>query len=136
MIGLTYLAAFIGDIVGSVISGYYNDKMAMFIARHRSGGFKEAEHRLYAAAIPMILHPVGCILYGVGAAHGIHWIGLCFGIVIITTGIVMGSTLALSYCIDCYKEVAGEALISVVIIRNVIGKKPKLLGTFWCWGQY
>ncbi|KAH8892173.1 MFS general substrate transporter [Thozetella sp. PMI_491] len=120
MIGLTYLACVLGTTFGCIFAGWFNDLMATFIAR-KSNGFKEPEARLWAAAIPLILHPAGCVLYGVGAAHGVHWVGLCFGLGITTLGIVMGSTLALSYCIDCYKEIAGEAIVTVIIIRNCMG---------------
>lgn len=47
---------------------------------------------------------------------------LCVGVAIVTAGIVMGATLALSYAVDCYKEIAGEAVITVILIRNIIGK--------------
>lgn len=123
MVGLTYLSCVLGTAVGCSFSGWLNDTIATWLAR-RNNGVKEPEARLWVAVIPLILHPAGCILYGVGAAHEIHWVGLCFGIGIITLSIVMGSTLSLSYCIDCYKEIAGEALVSVILIRNVMGKSP------------
>lgn len=129
MIGLTYLACLIGTTVGCLIAGDLNDRLAMIMAR-RNGGVKEPEARLWAALVPFILHPAGCILYGVGAAHEIHWVGLCFGIGLVTLAIVMGSTLALSYTIDCYKEIAGVALITVIIIRNCMGKFAKNSGSF------
>ncbi|KAF4945407.1 hypothetical protein FSARC_14433 [Fusarium sarcochroum] len=120
MIGLVYLACFIGASAGCLVAGSLTDKLAVFMAR-RNKGIKEPEARLWAAVVPMILHPAGSILFGVGAAHGIHWVGLCFGLGLVTLGIVMGSTLALSYCVDCYKEVAGEAIVTIIVIRNSIG---------------
>lgn len=120
MVGLTYLACVTGTTVGCIVSGWLNDNIATWLAR-RNDGVKEPEARLWVAIVPFILHPAGCILYGVGAAHQIHWVGLCFGLGIITLSIVMGSTLALSYVVDCYKEIAGEALVTVILIRNLIG---------------
>lgn len=49
------------------------------MARKNKNGLREAEHRLYAAVIMCIIPPVGFIVWGVGAAHGVHWIGLIFG---------------------------------------------------------
>lgn len=121
MIGLTYLACLIGASFGCFFAGWFSDRVAIFMAR-RNNGIKEPEARLWAALIPLVLHPAGCVLYGVGAAHGIHWVGLCFGLGLVTFGIVMGSTLALCYCVDCYKEIAGEAIVSIIVIRNSIGK--------------
>ncbi|OIW30445.1 MFS general substrate transporter [Coniochaeta ligniaria NRRL 30616] len=120
MIGLTYLACFIGTSIGCLLAGWLNDRIATWVAR-KNNGIKEPEARLWVAIIPMIIHPAGCILFGVGGAHHIHWVGVCFGIIMVTTGIVMGATLALSYAVDCYKEIAGEAIITVIIIRNIIG---------------
>ncbi|CAH0058118.1 unnamed protein product [Clonostachys solani] len=115
MIGLTYLACVIGTSLGCFIAGWLNDNLATWAAR-RNNGVKEPEARLWAALVPLILHPAGCILYGVGAANEIHWIGLCVGIVLVTLSIVMGATLALSYTINCYKELAGEVIITVILI--------------------
>lgn len=127
MIGLTYLACLIGASFGCVFAGWFTDWVAVFLAR-RNNGIKEPEARLWAALIPLVLHPAGCVLYGVGAAHGVHWVGLCFGLGLVTFGIVMGSTLALSYCVDCYREVAGEAIVSIIVIRNSIGQSVFVLG--------
>lgn len=128
MIGLTYLACVIGTTFGCLIAGQWNDRLATWMAR-RNKGIKEPEARLWGAIVPLILHPAGCILYGVGAAHQIHWAGLCVGVAIVTAAIVMGATLALSYAVDCYKEIAGEAVITVILIRNIIGKLGFLMTT-------
>lgn len=120
IIGLMYIPCILGITVGCLLSGWLNDTLATALAR-RNNGVKEPEARLWAAVIPLVLHPAGCILYGVGAAHQIHWVGLCFGIGIICCSIVMGSTLALNYTVDSYKEVTGEALVTVIIIRNIMG---------------
>ncbi|KAF1810054.1 MFS general substrate transporter [Eremomyces bilateralis CBS 781.70] len=120
MVGLTYIACLIGCTIGCLISGWLNDSIATFVAR-KNNGIKEPEARLWVAIVPFILHPAGCVLYGVGAAKGIHWVGVCFGLGVLTCAIVMGSVLALNYCVDCYKEIAGEALITVIIIRNCMG---------------
>lgn len=121
MIGLTNLACLIGTTAGCMLSGWLNDYLATWLAR-RNSGIKEPEARLWAAVIPLILHPAGCILYGVGSAHHIHWVGICFGMGLVTLSIVTASTLALSYDVDCYKEVAGESIVSVINVRNCIGE--------------
>ncbi|KAL4782351.1 major facilitator superfamily domain-containing protein [Aspergillus varians] len=119
-IGYFYIAVFIGVTIGCAFSGWLSDILAERLAR-RNGGVKEPEARLWMALIPMILHPAGSILYGVGAAHHIHWVGIAFGLGFACVGVVMGSTIALTYVVDCYKEVAGETLISVILFRNTIG---------------
>lgn len=60
-------------------------------------------------------------LQGVGAAHGVHWVGLAFGLGMMVFGLVIGGGIGLSYAVDCFKEISGESMASVIIIRNTIG---------------
>jgi hypothetical protein len=73
------------------------------------------------ALVPLILHPVGCILFGVGASHGVHWIGLAFGLLFIVGTFPIGSAIAINYIIDSYKEISGDALVTMICIRNSMG---------------
>ena len=120
IIGIFYVAAVIGVAFGSYFSGQLSDSVAIYMARRNNGVF-EPEHRLWVFLIALILHPFGCLLFGVGAAHNIHWVGLAFGLGIFCATLPMGSSVAYNYIIDSYKEVAGEGLVSVVLIRNTIG---------------
>ncbi len=89
------------------------------MTRRKQGGF-EPEQRLWLALIPLIMHPLGCIIYGVRAGKGIHWIGLAFGLSFVTGCFPIGSTVGINYIIDSYNEIAGEALATMIIIRNSI----------------
>lgn len=46
---------------------------------------------------------------------------LLVGILSVLFGVVTGGTVTLAYTIDCFKEIAGDSLITVIIIRNTIG---------------
>jgi MFS family permease len=120
MIGVTYLAPIIGVTFGSYFSGWMSDILADRLAR-RNKGVKEPEHRLWVSIIPLILHPTGCILYGVGAAHGIHWIGIAFGLAMLAAPLPMGSSVAFNYIIDSYEELSGHGLVTSILIRNTMG---------------
>ncbi|RVX72824.1 hypothetical protein B0A52_03177 [Exophiala mesophila] len=119
-IGLIYLAAVIGTTVGCFLSGWFSDIISEKLAR-RNKGIKEPEARLWIALVTLFLHPFGCFLYGIGAAQKIHWIGLAFGIGFISLSLPTGSNIGLTYVIDSYKEVAGESMTTVILIRNTIG---------------
>lgn len=121
MIGIFYIAAVIGVSVGSYFSGQLSDTVAIYMARRNNGVF-EPEHRLWVFLLALILHPFGCLLFGIGAARDMHWIGLAFGLGLFCAALPMGSNVAYNYVIDSYKEVAGEGLVTVVLIRNTIGK--------------
>lgn len=121
MIGLTYFASVIGVSIGCYFSGWISDVLAVRLAR-KHDGVKEPEHRLWIGAIPLIAHPLGCILYGVGAVHNVHWIGVVIGIAFMCICLPMGSGLAITYIIDCYTELAGESIVTIILVRNTMGK--------------
>jgi hypothetical protein len=120
MLGVIYISPVIGVSFGCYFSGWMNDTLAVRMAR-RNGGIKEPEHRLWVAVIPLIVHPVGCILYGVGAAHHLHWVGLAFGLALISVCMPMGSSVAFNYIIDSYREISGEGLVTAILVRNTMG---------------
>ncbi|OKL61889.1 hypothetical protein UA08_02836 [Talaromyces atroroseus] len=119
-IGLTYFASVIGVSVGCYFSGWMSDILAIRLARRRQG-IKEPEDRLWMALIAVFAHPLGCLLYGVGASHHIHWIGVVIGVAFLCLTLPMGSGLAITYIIDSQKELAGESIVTVILIRNTIG---------------
>ena len=80
----------------------------------------ESEGRLWLFGISSILLPGGLILWGVGAAHEIHWFGLVFAMGVIAVTNSLGAVISISYCIDSYRELSGEAIVTVILIRNTM----------------
>jgi prolipoprotein diacylglyceryltransferase len=80
----------------------------------------EPEHRLWLYSVLLVLTPAGLILWGVGAAHEIHWFGLVFAMGIMAATITIGCQLPVSYCIDSYKDLSGDAMVTVILIRNTM----------------
>ncbi|KAI5289862.1 hypothetical protein KEM54_003032 [Ascosphaera aggregata] len=119
-IGTVYIGPFIGSALGTVISGVLGDKFLIWMAR-RNKGIREPEQRLWLQCISGPMIAAGLILWGVGAAHGIHWIGLVFGLLLMQCGCSISSSVALSYSIDCFREISGETVAAVTVIRNSIG---------------
>lgn len=78
----------------------------------------EAESRLWLYVIPVIGVPAAMILWGVGAAHYVHWFGLAFAAFLLSASLSVTITLCVNYCIDTYKDLGGEAMITVIVIRN------------------
>ncbi len=56
-----------------------------------------------------------------GAEHKAHWSGLAIGLGILIFGVVTGGSIALSYNVDCFKDISGESTTSIIIIRNTLG---------------
>ncbi|RMY66833.1 hypothetical protein D0862_15149 [Hortaea werneckii] len=119
MVGLSYLSCLLGVIAAAVYTGYFSDWMALKLAR-RSNGIFEPEHRLWGFALPTLVLPASLILWGVGAAHGIHWFGLIvamFGTAFCNTA---GITLSVNYLVDSYHEISGDGMTTVMLIRNTM----------------
>jgi MFS family permease len=120
MVGTAYLSPFVGAFLSVIWSGWFGDKVALFMAR-RNGGVREPEHRLWTLTVSGLFVTAGLILWGVGASQQIHYMGLIFGLGMLTFGVVSGSSTAISYDVDCFKDIAGESMITVIIVRNTFG---------------
>lgn len=120
MVGLSYIAPIIGTGIGAVVSGRLGDWLVLRLAR-RNKGVVEAEFRLWPFVLCLVLVPGALILWGVGAANGIHWFGLIFAMVMISCANAFGITLSCSYLIDSYHEISGDAMTTVMLIRNTMG---------------
>lgn len=86
----------------------------------RNQGFFEAEHRLWLFLPTLVLIPFGCIIFGVGAYHSVHWFAIVFAMGVVSFTTTAGSQMAIAYCVDCYRDMGSEALAAVMIIRNTM----------------
>jgi MFS family permease len=120
IVGLSYISPLIGSLLGALWGGWVGDKVAIYLAR-RNGGVREAEHRLWVLILSAIIGASGFILWGVGAANEVHWSGPVVGCGMVEFAIVVGASVSLAYGIDCFKEIAGESIILIIVIRNTIG---------------
>jgi hypothetical protein len=59
-------------------------------------------------------------LWGVGAAHSIHYVGLFFAMACLAYTSSLGVTLSINYMIDSYHDISGDAIVAVIIIRNTM----------------
>jgi MFS family permease len=119
MVGLSYLACCVGVVIGAVVSGRLSDILTIRLAR-RNGGIMEAESRLWPFAICVVMVPCSLILWGVGAAHSVHWFGLVFAMGCLAFTSAVGVTLSVNYLIDSYHGISGDAIVTVILIRNTM----------------
>ncbi|KAL7949505.1 major facilitator superfamily domain-containing protein [Trichoderma barbatum] len=119
IVGLSYLSCCVGVVIGSLVSGRLSDWLTIKLTR-RNNGIMEAEYRLWPFAICVILTPACLILWGVGASHGVHWFGLIFAMCGLAFATTMGVTLSVNYLIDSYHEISGDAIVTVIIVRNTM----------------
>ncbi|KAM0480185.1 hypothetical protein ACHAPX_004010 [Trichoderma viride] len=119
IVGLSYLACIVGVIIGSAYSGIISDWFVIKLARRNRGIF-EPEQRLWLFALTTILVPACQILWGVGAAHHVHWFGLIVAMCFLAACNTAGITLSIAYLVDSYREISGDGLASCIIIRNTM----------------
>ncbi|KAF7595834.1 hypothetical protein BBP40_004646 [Aspergillus hancockii] len=119
MVGLSYVACCIGVTVGALFTGRFSDWLTIRLAR-RNNGVMEAEHRLWPFLICLLIVPGSLLLWGVGAAHEIHWFGLLVAMGIIAMANTCGITLSVNYLIDSYRELSGDAMTSIILVRNTM----------------
>jgi len=116
--GLIYLSPFIGGVLGTAVAGKVSDVVVRAMAR-RNGGLYEPEFRLVMAAPVALTTVVGLMGFGWSAESGDHWIvpTVFFGTV--SFGCSLGSTTAITFCVDSYRQYAGEALVTLNFSKNI-----------------
>ena len=115
-----YLAIIIGTVVGSIMGGPVTDRLIIFLAR-RNGGIFEPEQRLWFYIPVSFIAGSGVLLYGVGAAEGLHWMVPCLGFFFI--GVFLNACLPITvgYALDCYPDLESGTLQITNVLRNVAG---------------
>ena len=110
--GLIYISPFIGGILGTAVAGKVSDIIVRFLAR-RNGGIYEPEFRLLMALPVAITTSIGLMGFGWSAAEHDKWIipAIFFGV--ISFGCSLGSTTAITFAVDSYRQYAGEALVTL-----------------------
>ncbi|OJJ06542.1 hypothetical protein ASPVEDRAFT_200554 [Aspergillus versicolor CBS 583.65] len=119
-LGLLYLPLLIGAVIGSLWGGPCTDWLLLYLAK-RNGGVYEPEHRLWTYLLVPIVGAGGLLLYGVGAAQGLHWLIPCLGLVFIGIYLDASTPIAMGYGLDSYPGLEDEAIQLSNFLRNVLG---------------
>ncbi|CEJ91218.1 hypothetical protein VHEMI06945 [[Torrubiella] hemipterigena] len=133
--GLVYLSPFIGGILGTGVAGKISDIIVKAMSR-RNGGLYEPEFRLVMAIPVLFTTCIGLMGFGWSAEQNDHWIvpTVFFGVV--SFGCSLGSTTAITFCVDSYRQYAGEALVTLNFTKNIMhGLVFSLFITHWLVGD-
>jgi hypothetical protein len=129
--GLVYISPFVGGILGSAVAGRVSDIIVKAMAR-RNGGLYEPEFRLVMAIPIAITTVIGLMGFGWSAQIHDHWMVPTAFFGIISFGCTMGSTTSITFCVDSYRQYAGEALVTLNFSKNVLhGLVWSLFVTGW-----
>lgn len=116
--GLVYLSPFIGGILGTAVAGKLSDIIVRFMAR-RNQGIYEPEFRLVMGFPVAICTALGLMGFGWSAENKDSWIVPTTFFGIISFGCSLGSTTAITFAVDSYRQFAGEALVTLNFSKNV-----------------
>lgn len=129
--GLVYISPFVGGVLGTAVAGKISDIVVKALAR-RNGGLYEPEFRLVMAIPVMITTVIGLMGFGWSAEERDHYMvpTVFFGIV--SFGCSLGSTTSITFCVDSYRQYAGEALVTLNFSKNILhGLVFSLFVTHW-----
>ncbi|KAI1392236.1 MFS general substrate transporter [Hypoxylon trugodes] len=129
--GLVYISPFIGGVLGTAVAGKVSDIIVRAMAR-RNGGLYEPEFRLVMAAPVAVTTVLGLMGFGWSAGVDDPWIvpTIFFGVV--SFGCSLGSTTSITFCVDSYRQYAGEALVTLNFSKNIFhGLVFSLFVTEW-----
>ncbi|KAI0974290.1 major facilitator superfamily domain-containing protein [Xylaria arbuscula] len=119
-VGLTFIAAIVGSLVGIPAGGHLGDLVADWFTR-RNGGMRDPEMRLPTITLSLITTPLALILYGVGIQKRLHWICPTIGLGLLNFSITQAANICLVYVIDSYRPVAGEITLTVLGFKSLFG---------------
>lgn len=117
-IGLVYMSPFIGGILGTAVAGKLSDVVVRFMAR-RNDGIYEPEYRLVMAIPITIATVMGLMGFGWSAQERDNWIVPTVFFGVISFGCSLGSTTSITFCVDSYRQYAGEALVTLNFSKNI-----------------
>lgn len=116
--GLVYISPFVGGVLGTVVAGKVSDVIVRALSR-RNGGVYEPEFRLIMGVPIAIFTTIGLMGYGWSAQERDLWIVPTIFFGFISFGCSLGSTTAITFAVDSYRQYAGEALVTLNFSKNI-----------------
>ncbi|KAI0125973.1 major facilitator superfamily domain-containing protein [Xylariales sp. AK1849] len=119
-VGLCFIAAIIGSLLGIPAGGQLADATADWFTR-RNGGIRIPEMRLPAMMLCLLATPLGLVLFGVGIERKLHWMCPTIGLGLLNFSISQGTNVCLVYVIDAYRPIAGEVTLAIMGFKSLFG---------------
>ncbi|KAM5431673.1 hypothetical protein McanMca71_004906 [Microsporum canis] len=111
-VGLVYISPFAAGILGTIVAGRVSDIVVRFMSR-RNGGVYEPEFRLVMGVPITLATTIGLMGFGWSAQERDNWIVPTVFFGILSFGCTLGSTTSITFCVDSYRQYAGEALVTL-----------------------
>ncbi|KAL4996826.1 major facilitator superfamily domain-containing protein [Aspergillus recurvatus] len=118
--GYMYAGAFIGAMVGLVLSGLLSDFMNNAMIKLNKGRY-EPEFRILLVIFQLIFCGIGMYGFGITANDAAYygWLppDVFFGCVV--SGMVMGAVASALYIVDAHRNIVIEAFTCMLIFKNI-----------------
>ncbi|PLB46966.1 putative MFS transporter [Aspergillus steynii IBT 23096] len=118
--GYLYTGAFIGSILGLVLSGLLSDSMSRTMVKLNKGRY-EPEFRILLVLFQLVFCGVGLYGFGIVAEdvgrYGWLVVDVFFAFVVI--GMVMGAVASALYIVDAHRNIAIESFTCMLIFKNL-----------------
>ena len=116
-IGLMSLAPFVGSTLGSLVSGPLSDWLVVRLAK-RNGGIYEPEMRFWVFLPFVPFQVAGAWWFGYALNNGWAWSQVAIAFGLCNFGSAPLQSIALTYMLDAYNEIIGDALTALTFVRN------------------
>jgi MFS family permease len=118
--GNLYVGAFIGSVLGLVLSGLYSEFTTRLMIRLNKGKY-EPEFRLLLTIPCTVFAAIGLYGFGITAADVARygWLIPDVFIAFIIISMVMGAIASAQYILDAHRNLAVEAFTNLLIFKNV-----------------
>ncbi|KAL1987647.1 hypothetical protein VTN96DRAFT_2888 [Rasamsonia emersonii] len=118
--GYLYTGAFIGSILGLILSGLLSDWINRIMIKLNKGKY-EPEFRILLVFFQLIFGGIG--LYGFGiVAQDIQrygWLLADVFFMFVIMGMVMGAVASALYIVDAHRQIAVEAFTCLLVFKNI-----------------
>ncbi|KPM46327.1 hypothetical protein AK830_g218 [Neonectria ditissima] len=116
-VGLMALPRMIGVTIGALIIGPLSDWWIVWLSRRRNGIY-DPEMRLWCIVPFLPFVPAGALLFGIGLNNHLPWPIIAVGLALYNIGVTPINSIIITYLTDSYREVIGDALVGVTVVRN------------------
>ncbi|KAH9844481.1 Major Facilitator Superfamily [Teratosphaeria destructans] len=127
-VGLVYIGAGVGVLLGLAILGVTSDPiMKRLAAKHNEGKLKP-EYRLSLLMYAGPSVPVGLFLYGWTAQYHVQYVVPLLGTLFVGIGLIAAFMCINTYLVDTFARYAASALAANTVLRSIFGAVIPLFG--------
>ncbi|KAK2748265.1 hypothetical protein FQN57_000923 [Myotisia sp. PD_48] len=118
--GYLYTGAFIGSVIGLILSGLFSDWSANLMIKWNKGRY-EPEFRILLVIPQLVFCAIGLYGFGfmVGDVRRWGWVLPDMFLMFTLVGMVMGAVASALYIVDAHRQIAIEAFTCLLVFKNM-----------------